>query len=168
MIPSPKILYVDLKQDDPKKSTMRKLRDLGISKEVSRREMNHHMVLRADAKTMMLHRDRDIVQRGILLIEGSWNRDDLLYKFHFSVERKLPVLIASNPVNYGKREKLSSAEALCAALFITGYRELSREIMGKFHWGHTFFELNGNLLDEYAAAESEQEIEQIQKEYGLT
>lgn len=163
----PRIAYIDLKQDDPKKSTMRKLRDLGISVEVSTRNMNRYTILRADAKNVILHRDNAVVERGILIIEGSWNKGDLLLKVHGNVERKLPILIASNPVNYGKKEKLSSAEALSAALFITGYRDLSRYIMGKFHWGHTFFELNENLLEEYSGAESEEEVEQIERDYGL-
>ena len=37
--------------------------------------------------------------------------------------------------------------------------------MNKFKWGHTFFELNGNLLEEYTNAKSMIEIVQCEKEY---
>ena len=164
----PKIYYVDLKQDDPKKATMRKLRDLGIASETSRRSMKVHLILRADSEKFCTKNDRELViRRGICLIEGSWKRGDLLYGDHGSFERKLPALIAANPVNYGKRSLLSSAEALSALLYITGFKEMAEKIMSKFHWGHTFLEINGNLLEEYAQAQDEDTIHQIEKAYGL-
>ncbi|MCL4345135.1 MAG: DUF367 family protein [Candidatus Thermoplasmatota archaeon] len=164
----PKVFYVDLKQDDPKKSTMRKLRDLGMAVEVPGRNMNRHLVLRMDAGNFLLPKDRGVMEKiGICIIEGSWKRDNLLQDSHVEVERKLPVLVASNPVNYGKIEKLSSAEALSAALYIAGFTDQAKKIMSKFHWGHTFLELNGNLLEDYSKAGSEAELVQVEKEYGF-
>ena len=74
-------------------------------------------------------------------------------------------MLAANPTNYGKLGKLSSAEALAGALYILGEKALAGEIMDKFKWGHTFLELNSNLLDDYAQAESAEEISQIEQEY---
>ncbi|MDX1798732.1 MAG: DUF367 domain-containing protein [Candidatus Lokiarchaeia archaeon] len=50
--------------------------------------------------------------------------------------------MAANPTNYGKWEKLSSAEALAAALYITKFFDLANVILSKFSWGKTFKELN--------------------------
>jgi pre-rRNA-processing protein TSR3 len=41
------------------------------------------------------------------------------------------------------------------------------ELLNKFKWGHTFYELNQNLLDEYSKVENESQIELILKDYGL-
>jgi len=38
-------------------------------------------------------------------------------------------------------------------------------MMEKFKWGHTFLELNSNLLDDYAKAETEEQVVQLEKEY---
>ena len=56
--------------------------------------------------------------------------------------RKLPPLIAVNPVNYGKWEKLSSVEALAAALFILNYEDHAKLLLSKFTWGSEFFKIN--------------------------
>ncbi len=56
--------------------------------------------------------------------------------------RKLPPLIAVNPVNYGKWEKLSSVEALAAALFHLKYKDYAKLLLSKFSWGQEFFKIN--------------------------
>jgi len=74
-------------------------------------------------------------------------------------------MLAANPTNYAKLGRLSSAEALAAALYILDEKKLATEIMDKFKWGHTFLELNSNLLEDYANAETKEQIEQLEKEY---
>jgi pre-rRNA-processing protein TSR3 len=37
--------------------------------------------------------------------------------------------------------------------------------MDKFKWGHTFLELNADLLDDYADAETEEQVAELEKEY---
>jgi pre-rRNA-processing protein TSR3 len=69
-------------------------------------------------------------------------------------------------VNYSKLNKLTTVEALASAVFILGYEELCSNLLLKFNWGHTFLELNENLLKDYQKAESEDEIHSIIKEYG--
>ena len=41
------------------------------------------------------------------------------------------------------------------------------ELLDKFKWGHTFYELNQNLFDEYSKLENEEQIDLILKDYGL-
>jgi pre-rRNA-processing protein TSR3 len=38
-------------------------------------------------------------------------------------------------------------------------------MMDKFKWGHTFLELNVNLLLDYADAETEEQVVELEKEY---
>ncbi len=38
-------------------------------------------------------------------------------------------------------------------------------MMDKFKWGHTFLELNAYLLDDYADAETEEQVAKVEKEY---
>ena len=74
-------------------------------------------------------------------------------------------MLAANPTNYAKIGKLSSAEALSGALYILNEKQLASALMDKFKWGHTFLELNSNLLDDYSKASTEEIIERIEKEY---
>jgi pre-rRNA-processing protein TSR3 len=41
----------------------------------------------------------------------------------------------------------------------------ARGILDKFKWGHTFFELNSNLLEDYSKADTIEQIIQLEKEY---
>jgi pre-rRNA-processing protein TSR3 len=38
-------------------------------------------------------------------------------------------------------------------------------MLDKFKWGHTFLQLNANLLDDYAAAETEEQVINLEEEY---
>jgi pre-rRNA-processing protein TSR3 len=76
--------------------------------------------------------------------------------------RCLPILIAGNPVNYGKLTKLTTAEAIAAALYIAGFKKEAEELLSIFTWGHTFFELNSVLLDNYSLAKDSGEIVEMQ------
>ena len=83
---------------------------------------------------------------------------------HFK-SRALPFLLASNPINFGKPFQLSTVEALASALFILGYPERAKEILGKFSWGHVFLELNKEPLQAYASARNSTEVIEIQRDY---
>ena len=80
-------------------------------------------------------------------------------------QRSLPYLVAANPVNFGKPFKLTTVEAFAAALYILGEDEQATTILGKFNWGHTFSELNCELLEAYARAKDSSEVIAIQSEY---
>jgi pre-rRNA-processing protein TSR3 len=76
----------------------------------------------------------------------------------------LPILVAGNPVNYGKLTKLSTVEALAAALFIAGFREEASRLLSIFKWGHTFLEINSERLQAYANAKDSAEVVELQKQ----
>jgi pre-rRNA-processing protein TSR3 len=66
-------------------------------------------------------------------------------KYHYP--RRLPFLLASNEVNYGKPHKLTTAEAFIAALWIMGELEQAKDIAKHFKWGETFFKINEELIE---------------------
>ena len=116
---------------------------------------------------MLLESDKKLVN-SITGIDCSWNLVTSAFQKTFSgISRKLPPLLAGNPMNYSKLNKLSTVEALAAAVYIMGDSKLTHTLLKKFKWGHTFFELNKNLLEDYSKAKSESEILEICHEYGL-
>ena len=47
------------------------------------------------------------------------------------------------------------------------FDDLAHEMLNKFKWGHTFYDLNKNLLEDYSKTNSEEEINSILKEYDI-
>ena len=118
-------------------------------------------------KKLLLPKDKSIINT-IVGIDCSWNLADHAFSKKFAgIKRKLPPLLAGNPVNYSKLNKLTTAEAISASLFILGFKEQSMELLNKFKWGHTFYDLNHNLLEEYSQLENESQVESVLKDYGL-
>ncbi len=89
--------------------------------------------------------------------------DDVFELSVRGVSRCLPYLIAANPVNYGVPTKLSTVEALAAALYIAGFGEEAERLLSIFKWGPQFFTLNKELLDSYASAKNSSEVVELQK-----
>jgi pre-rRNA-processing protein TSR3 len=79
--------------------------------------------------------------------------------------RMLPLLLAANPVNWGKPGRLTTAEALATVLYLVGRREQAAEVLGAFRWGQRFFELNQEPLDAYSEAKSSAELVELQFEF---
>ena len=50
-------------------------------------------------------------------------------------------------------------------LYIAGKYDESELVLSKFKWGHTFFELNSKILQDYAQANTSDEIANIEKNY---
>jgi pre-rRNA-processing protein TSR3 len=154
-------------QDDPKKCTAAKMVKFGIAKNI-KKIGNKGLVLDPFSEKTLLPKDKSLIN-SIVGIDCSWTLADQAFSKKFNgIKRKLPPLLAGNPVNYAKLNKLTTAEALSASLFILGFRDESLAILDKFKWGHTFYELNQNLLNEYSKLESEDQINIILKEYGLS
>jgi len=155
-----------LKQDDPKKCTAAKLVKFKLAKNVKKISKNT-LVLNPFAQKTLLPNDRKLVN-SITAIDCSWNLADQAFaKQYPGLTRKLPPLFAGNPVNYSKLGKLTTVEAISAAAFILGFNDLALEILDKFKWGHTFYELNQDLLNDYSKLESEDEINPLLREYNI-
>ena len=154
-------------QDDPKKCTAAKIVKFGFAKNV-KKISSKSLVLDPFAEHTLIPKDRLLVNT-IVGIDCSWNLVEQTFSKKFDgIKRKLPPLLAGNPVNYAKLNKLTTVEALSATLFILGLKQESLDILDKFKWGHTFYELNQNLLEDYSKMDSESEIDGILKDYGLS
>lgn len=153
-------------QDDPKKCTAAKMVKFGLAHNV-KKIGTKGLVLDPFSEKTLLPKDKSSIN-SIVGIDCSWNLAEQAFSKKFSgIKRKLPPLLAGNPVNYSKLNKLTTVEAISASLIILGFKDQALELLDKFKWGHTFYELNQNLFDEYSKLENEEQIESIQKDYGL-
>ncbi len=155
-----------LRQDDPKKCTAAKLVKFKLAKNI-RTTLPTTLLLDPFAHKTLLRSDTVLVD-SITGIDCSWEVAEKTFSRKLlGIARKLPPLLAGNPVNYSKLSKLTTVEAISGALFIMGFESLALELLDKFKWGHTFYELNKDLLNDYSKANSEEEINSIINEYGL-
>ncbi len=153
-------------QDDPKKCTAAKIVKFGLAQNI-KKIGNNGLVLDPFSEKTLLPKDKSLIT-SIIGIDCSWNLADQAFSQKFSgIKRKLPPLLAGNPVNYSKLNKLTTVEALSASLFILNFKDQGLELLNKFKWGHTFYELNQNLFDEYLKIKDEDQIKLILKDYGL-
>ena len=141
----PKLLCLHFNECDRKKCTALKLARLNLVEILSKikgRKLNA-IILSPFSKKELNITDREHIARyGLIVIDCSWKRIFNQKDFNLKNSRKLPPLIAANPVNYGKWEKLSSVEALAAALYITNFNMYGDLILSKFSWGIEFKKLN--------------------------
>ena len=72
---------------------------------------------------------------------------------------------AANPVNYAKPHKLSSVEALAAALVVMGFRESAVRLLGLFKWGESFLTLNDQPLRSYSLASDVKAMLEAEAQY---
>jgi pre-rRNA-processing protein TSR3 len=87
---------------------------------------------------------------SITALDCSWEHLDSIDRSQWSRRRALPYLLAANPMNFGRPFRLSSVEAIAAALYIIGETCQAEMILAKFNWGMRFLELNAEPLDAYA------------------
>ena len=162
-----RLFAILLKQDDPSKCTATKLAKFHLLKKIV---LPRHdtLILNPLSKVCLTRRDRDLAS-ALCVIDCSWERSKKILKerkwLSYNLSRRLPHLLAGNPVNYAKLGKLSSAEALAGALMIMGYDSEAFVILNKFKWGHTFYELNEEVIGAYRQADNEDEIDYIQRQY---
>ena len=149
MTDSVKVYAVYFKQDNPKKNTVVRLKKFNLIKIKPKiRFLNPRtLILDPFSEKVLNMDDRDIIEKfGIAVIDCSWNKIKSIFDRKFKTGRRLPPLLAANSTNYGRWNKLNSAEALVASLIITGFYERAKELMSKFSWGDTFIELNHEIL----------------------
>ena len=119
-------------------------------------------------KSVVSPADKDIMSaKGAAVIDCSWARlDDTPFnKMKSRHPRLLPWLVAANPVNYGKPCKLNCVEALAAAFYICGYKDVAEIYMSRFSWGPSFLEMNRELLDKYSCCKTSEEVLKIQNDH---
>lgn len=154
------------REDDPRKCTAAKLVRMGELSEVSavRHIPRGAIVLDPEAEKALSREDSEAASRfGILVVDCSWNKLASFPRVRSGLRhRGLPFLVAANPTNFGKPQRLSSAEALAAALYILGEKEHAERLMSKFKWGPVFISINMEKLESYAAAKTSGEVVKAQ------
>ena len=156
-----------LNQDDPRKCTALKLIKFGTITRT--RSIPHTMlVLNPFAGEVLCKIDKILID-SLCVIDCSWNKAHTVLtnnKFlRNGVGRRIPALLAGNPVNYARLSKLSSVESLSACYYILGEKKFASTLLNKFKWGHTFLELNHDPLEDYSQAENRKEVMRIESEY---
>jgi pre-rRNA-processing protein TSR3 len=150
---------------DPRKCTVKKLERAGfitIFNKIQRIPRNT-LMLDPTAEQALSPADRFV--KSITALDCSWVVLDTGQVCSWRIRRALPFLVAANPVNFGRPCKLSSVEALAAALFILGEKEQAEAILSKVNWGIRFLEVNEEPLNLYAAAKDSTEVVGIQALY---
>jgi len=158
----------DVGQCDPKKCSGRKLARLGLIKELKLGKRFPGLCLSPLGKSVISPADSEIMlEQGISVVDCSWAKIDEtpFSRMKSGYPRLLPYLVAANPVNYGKPSKLNCVEALAAAFYITGHKEIAVKYVDKFSWGHSFISLNEELLEQYAKCKNGDEVIKTQNEF---
>jgi pre-rRNA-processing protein TSR3 len=155
-------------EDDPKKCTAARLVRFGEARRArsASKVPRGAVVLDPSSEKSISAEDRESVDRfGLLAFDCSWNRLREFPKLKSGLKhRALPFVLAANPTNFGKAQRLSTAEALAAALYILGEREQAERMMSRFKWGPSFIDMNRELLEAYASAEDSAEVVRLQNE----
>jgi len=147
---------------DPRKCTVKKLERAGhlrIVKTISQIPRNT-LLLDPTAEKALSPEDRNV--KSITALDCSWEVLDTGAVSSWRIRRALPFLMAANPVNFGKPCKLTSIEAIAAALYILGEQERAAQILGCVHWGVRFLEVNKEPLELYATAKDSTEVVKFQ------
>jgi pre-rRNA-processing protein TSR3 len=164
-----RITVYNAKQCDPKKCTALKLKHHGLAREVVQTRFlpKRAIMLNPFSEIAFSPADRERIEKfGLVGLDCSWEHaEKVLLKQARGTSRCLPVLVAGNPVNFGKLTKLTTVEALAAALYIAGFKQQASELLSIFKWGHTFLELNHEILETYANARDSTEIVKLQKDF---
>src|SRR5512136_1064063 len=116
---------------DPRKCTVKKLEKAGLLTIITKitRIPRNTLLLDPTAEQALSPADRFV--KSVTVLDCSWEVLDTGSVRSWRIRRALPFLMAANPVNFGKPCKLSSVEALAAALYIMGEKEQARTILSK-------------------------------------
>jgi len=140
-----KLYCLHYNECDPKKCTALKLKKFNLLKIINKVKGSLHnaLILNPFSKEEVSINDRKrILKYGLIVIDCSWKTLLNIKNLNNEYSRRLPPLMAVNPVNYGKWEKLTSAEAIAATLYITKFDDYAKLILSKFSWGNEFFKIN--------------------------
>jgi len=154
----------------PKKCTVVRLAKAGLTRIVDRPGQVPRRSLILDPTAEQALSPADAPRNGspirsITALDCSWEVLDAGVFGAWRHHRALPYLVAANPTNYGRPLRLSSAEALAAALYILGEPEQAASVLDAFRWGPHFLVLNREPLNEYAAAKDSTGVVAAQARY---
>lgn len=144
------IYCLHFKECDPKKCSALKLHKLGHLKIIKgiKGHLSNAILLNPLSRVELKYEDRGMIKRfGLIVLDCSWRKIIKLKEHKHKNARNLPPLISANPVNYGKWEKLNSAEAIAAALYITGFKAQAKNILSNFRWSKEFWKINKKFLE---------------------
>lgn len=147
---------------DPRKCTVKKLERAGFLKIFQKLGQipRNTLILDPTAEQALSPADRFV--KSLTVLDCSWEVLDTGAISSWRSRRALPFLMAANPVNFGKPCKLSSVEAVAAALYIMGEKERAGELLSKVNWGIRFLEVNKEPLELYASAKDSTEVVKYQ------
>jgi len=147
---------------DPRKCTVKKLERAGFLKIFQKLGQipRNTLILDPTAEQALSPADRFV--KSLTVLDCSWEVLDTGAISSWRIRRALPFLMAANPVNFGKPCKLSSIEAVAAALYIMGEKERAGELLSKVNWGIRFLEVNKEPLELYASAKDSTEVVKYQ------
>ena len=74
-------------------------------------------------------------------------------------------MIASNPVNHGRPNKLNCVEAIVSAFLLLNHPKPAESLLSRFGYGHAFIPLNQDLLDRYRDCEDSKDMIEAGEEY---
>ena len=164
-----RVVVYHAKQCDPKKCTALKLGRHNMVRIVHRIKAlpKGSVILNPFSKKAFSPKDRGRLEKqGLSAVDCSWIHADEVFELSMrGASRCLPYLIAANPVNYGVPTKLSTVEALAAALYIVGLKYKAEHLLSIFKWGPQFINLNQELLDSYAKAKDSSEVVELQAKF---
>ncbi|XP_074028981.1 18S rRNA aminocarboxypropyltransferase isoform X2 [Leptinotarsa decemlineata] len=158
----------DFNQCDPRKCSGRKLARMKLIRCLKIKQRFPGIVLSPLGEKCVSPQDREIVEsKGIAVVDCSWAKIDEtpISALKATHGRLLPLLIAANPINYGRPYQLSCVEAIAATMYITGFRESAKFYLNKFTWGHSFIELNKEILDIYSQCTDSKSVIEAQNKF---
>ena len=164
-----RIEAIHLDQDDPRKCTARKLERRGLIRCKTRitNAAKKGVLLDPLSKTLLSPSDVNLILNGALVaLDCSWKKIQesisIISKTTRLESRILPILLAGNPVSWGKRGRMSTAEALSASLYIIGHKDQAISLLSPFKFCDAFLDLNRELLEAYSSCYNESEVEEMQ------
>lgn len=149
--------------DDPKKNTALKLGRKNYAEIVDRIGGIPYgsVLLDPFAEKAVSAEDVDaIATSSLAAFDCSWETAEAMLPIarRKTLPRALPYLVAANPVNFGKPTKLSTVEAVAAALYIYARKDEAERALSVVTWGPRFLEVNREPLEAYARCETSADV----------